>query len=130
VLSASLRGLASAFLRLVNAEPGTPERTVADAMRAHPEMVAGTDAEGYDTHLMRGIPGLISKVGAEGVIAVAAPGMGAVAMKVDDGSARARLPVLVAALGRLGFDAEVLTQYQQMPILGGNRTVGEVVAIW
>ncbi len=130
VLSASLRGLASAYLRLVSAEPGTPERTVADAMRAHPEMVSGTDAEGYDTHLMRGVPGLISKVGAEGVIAAAAPGIGAVAMKVDDGAARARLPVLVSALARLGLGGDVLTRYTKMPVFGGNREVGEIVAIW
>jgi L-asparaginase II len=130
VLSASLRGLASAYLRLVNARPGTAERTVADAMRAHPEMVAGTDEEGYDTHLMRGVPGLICKVGAEGVIAAAVPGKGAVAMKVDDGSARARLPVLVAALARLGLTGAVLNQYAKMSVLGGGRAVGEIVTVW
>jgi hypothetical protein len=96
-------------------------------MRAHPEMVAGTDEEGYDTHLMRGVPGLICKVGAEGVIAAAVPGKGAVAMKVDDGSARARLPVLVAALARLGLTGAVLNQYAKMSVLGGGRAVGEIV---
>ena len=42
VLAVSLTGLARAFLRLVAAEPGSPARTVADAMRAHPELVGGT----------------------------------------------------------------------------------------
>jgi L-asparaginase II len=130
VLSASLRGLASAYLGLVTAEPGTPGRTVADAMRAHPEMVSGTDAEACDTQLMRAIPGLISKVGAEGVIAVAAAGMGAVALKVDDGSMRARLPVLVSALARLGFDGEVRDRYASIPVFGGGQPVGEVVSVW
>ena len=130
VLSTSLRGLAAAYLRLVDAEPGTAERLVADAMLAHPEMVSGTDPDGHDTHLMRGLPGFVAKGGAEGVIAVAAAGRGAVALKVDDGSTRARLPVLVSALNRLGVSGDVLTRYSRMPVLGGGHPVGEVVATW
>lgn len=42
VLAVSLTGLAGAYLRLVSAEPGSVERTVADAMRAYPELVGGT----------------------------------------------------------------------------------------
>lgn len=97
----SLTGLARAYLRAVSAAPGTPERTVADAMRAHPELVAGTDRD--DTLLMRAVPGLLSKVGAEGVIAAALPGVGAVAIKVDDGAGRPRIPLLAAALTHLNL---------------------------
>ena len=100
VLAVSLTGLARAYLRLVDAEPGSAPRTVADAMRAYPEIVGGTRAD--DTRLMRGVPGLLAKVGAEGVIAAALPGVGAVALKIDDGADRARMPVLVSALRRLG----------------------------
>ena len=50
-----------------------------------------------DTRLMRGVPGLLAKGGAEGVVAVAVPGVGAVALKIDDGAQRARMPVLVVA---------------------------------
>ncbi|WP_406040344.1 asparaginase [Micromonospora sp. NBC_00898] len=128
VLAVSLTGLARAYLRLVSAEPGTVERTVADAMRAYPELVGGTQAD--DTRLMRGVPGLLAKVGAEGVIAAAVPGVGAVAVKIDDGAARARMPVLVAALGRLGVDAPVLTEYAEVPLLGGGLPVGAVRAVW
>lgn len=39
LLSLSLTGLARAFRHFVTAGPGTPERRVADAMRAHPEYV-------------------------------------------------------------------------------------------
>ncbi|MER6594526.1 asparaginase, partial [Micromonospora purpureochromogenes] len=109
VLAVSLTGLAGAYLRLVSAEPGSVERTVSDAMRAYPELVGGTGAE--DTRLMRGVPGALAKVGAEGVIAAAVPGVGAVALKIDDGAGRARMPVLVSALRRLGVDAPVLTEY-------------------
>ncbi|MEU1841467.1 asparaginase [Micromonospora chersina] len=128
VLAVSLTGLARAFLRLVSAEPGTVERTVADAMRAYPELVGGTQAD--DTRLMRGVPGLLAKVGAEGVIAAAVPGVGAVALKIDDGAGRPRMPVLVSALRRLGIEAPVLTEYAEIPLLGGGLPVGAVRPVW
>ncbi|TNH21658.1 asparaginase [Micromonospora orduensis] len=128
VLAVSLTGLAGAYLRLVDAEPGSVPRAVADAMRAHPEIVGGTRAD--DTRLMRGVPGLLAKVGAEGVIAVGLPGVGAVAVKIDDGADRARMPVLVSALRRLGVDAPVLTEYAEVPLFGGGVPVGAVRPLW
>ncbi len=41
----TLTGLARAFRGLVLATPGTPERRVADAMRAHPEWTSGTSRD-------------------------------------------------------------------------------------
>ncbi|GAA3757300.1 asparaginase [Micromonospora maritima] len=128
VLAVSLTGLARAFLRLVSAEPGTVERTVADAMRAYPELVGGTQAD--DTRLMRGVPGLLAKVGAEGVIAAAVPGVGAVALKIDDGASRPRMPVLTSALRRLAVDAPILAEYTEIPLLGGGLPVGAVRPLW
>ncbi|MGB2571988.1 asparaginase [Micromonospora citrea] len=128
VLAVSLSGLARAYLRLVSAEPGSVERTVADAMRAYPELVGGTEAD--DTRLMRGVPGALAKVGAEGVIAAAVPGVGAVALKIDDGAGRARMPVLVSALRRLGVEAPVLVEYAELPLLGGGLPVGAVRPVW
>jgi L-asparaginase II len=128
VLAVSLTGLARAYLRLVSGAPGSVEQTVAAAMRAHPAIVAGTGAE--DTLLMLGVPGLLAKGGAEGVMAVAVPDIGAVALKIDDGAARARMPVLVSALRRLGVDAPVLTEYADVPLLGGGLPVGAVRAVW
>lgn len=124
LFSASLTGLAGAFLRLVTAEPGSTERTVADAMRAYPELVAGTGAG--DTLIMSGVPGLLAKSGAEGVTAMAAPGVGAVAVKIDDGAGRARMPVAVAALRRLGVTAPVLDGLAEGAVLGGGEPVGAV----
>ncbi len=119
----TLPGLARAFLRLVEAEEGTPERRVADVMRTHPDLVGGT---GRDvTAVMRAVPGLLAKDGAEGVYAVAVPGVGAVALKVEDGAARARMPVLAAALRVLGVDVGAVAE---VPVLGGGRVVGEVRA--
>jgi len=127
----SLLGLARAFTRLVLAPPGTPERRVADAMRAHPELVGGSDRD--VTALMRAVPGLLAKDGAEGVYAAAMPVAGgavAVALKVDDGAARARVPALVAALQRLGVDIPALAELAELPVLGGGVPVGAVRAAW
>lgn len=123
----SLRGVARAFRRLVLADSAMPERRVADAMRAHPEYVGGT---GRDvTALMAGVPGLLAKEGAEGVLAVALEDGRAVALKIDDGAGRARQPVMVAALRRLGVDAPVLDELATTPLLGGGKRVGEVRAV-
>jgi L-asparaginase II len=123
VFAISPLGLAAAFRALVEAEPGTVERRVADAMRACPALVAGTGTD--DTVLMAAVPGLLAKKGAEGVAAAAVPGVGAVAVKILDGSARARTPVLLAALRRLG----VAVPSMGAAVLGGGRPVGEVRAV-
>ena len=128
VVAISLRGLAGAFLRLVSAAPASAERQVADAMRAHPELVAGTGVD--DSRLMASVPGLLAKGGAEGVQAVAVPGVGAVALKIDDGAMRARMPVMVSALRRLGLAPEALDAYAQTPVLGGGVPVGSVRSAW
>ena len=124
VLAISPAGLARAFQRLVEAAPGTPERRVADAVRANPELVAGTAAA--DTVLMRSVPGLLVKSGADGVVAAALPGAGGVAIKISDGAARARVPVLLSALRRLGASVPAMDEV----VLGGGRPVGEVRAVW
>ena len=56
------------------------------------------------TRLMRLVPGLMAKDGAEGVHVAALPDGRAVALKVADGGGRARAPVMVAALRSLGVD--------------------------
>jgi len=117
----SLTGVALGYTRLGEACPRVPA-----AMRAHPHLVGGT---GRDvTRLMAGIPGLVAKDGAEGVYAVALPDGSAVALKVEDGAARARTPILVAVLRRLGLTAPVLDELATTPVLGGGRVVGEVRA--
>jgi L-asparaginase II len=119
-------GLARSVLGLVQAADGSPERAVADAMRAHPWFVAGTGRE--DTELMRAVPGLLVKGGADGVHVAALPGRGAVALKLDDGGDRGRTPALSAALRRLGVPADVLAPWLLTPVSGGDGVVGEVRA--
>ncbi len=122
VFAVSLTGLARSFARLVRAEPGSPERQVADAMRAHPGLVGGT---GRDvTRLMEAVPGLLAKDGAEGVYAAATGDGAAIAVKIDDGAGRARVPVLIRELRRLGVAGGVLDELAEAPVLGGGRRVG------
>jgi L-asparaginase II len=120
----TLTGLARGVLSLVQAAEGTHERSVADAMRAHPWLVAGTDRE--DTGLMSAVPGLLVKGGADGVHVAGLPGSGAVALKLDDGGDRGRTPALCAGLIGLGVDAEVLAPWALTPVSGGNGIVGEI----
>ncbi|MEU4040222.1 asparaginase [Streptomyces collinus] len=128
LMSLSLTGLARAFRSFVLAEPGTPERRVADAMRAHPEYVAGTHR--HDTWLMREIPGALSKVGAEAVQGLALPDGRALALKIDDGAVRALRPALARALRLAGVTAPVTDRVGHVPLLGGGREVGEVRAVF
>lgn len=123
LLAITLTGLARAYRSFVLATPGTPERRVADAMRAHPEYVAGTRRP--DTLLMRAVPGLLSKMGAEAVQAVALPDGRAVAFKVEDGAGRALGPVLGRALDLMGAR---VPEFGKAAVLGGGREVGEIRA--
>ena len=117
LFATSLTGLARAFATLATSR-------VADAMRAHPELVGGT---GRDvTAVMRATPGLIAKDGAEGVYAAALPDGRAAAAKVEDGGGRARGPLLAYALERLGVDPVATAVLRDVAVLGHGTPVGEV----
>jgi L-asparaginase II len=119
----TLRGMARAFGRLASATgPGSAEAAVADAMRRHPEMVAGEDRD--VTALMRLVPGLLAKDGFEGVQLVGLPDGRAVAVKLSDGADRARMPVTVHLLAALDVDTSPLARIAAAPVLGGGRPVG------
>jgi L-asparaginase II len=128
----SLAGLARAFGALVRAQPGSPERRVADAMRANPRWTSGTSRP--DSRLVRAVPGLLLKSGAEGVEGLALADGRAAALKVDDGDGarRTRIAVTVALLRAIGAgdapgtDRAVLDDLARPPVYGGGRVVGEV----
>ncbi|MCC5579668.1 asparaginase [Microtetraspora sp. AC03309] len=120
----SMEGVVRAFRRLTLAGEGTPERRIADAMRAHPEWTSGTERP--EAKLMRAMPGLMVKAGAEAFDAFAFADGRAAAVKIEDGGARARVPVTVAALRALGLDAPEFAELAAAPLLGGGREVGEI----
>jgi L-asparaginase II len=131
LLSTSLLGLARAFRTLSLAEEGPP-RAVAQAIREFPEWTSGSRRD--EARLLRAAPGAIGKAGAEGCYAVGLPDGRAVALKVDDGAARARQVVMAAALERLGVpdepgvDREALRRTGVVELLGGGVPVGVVRA--
>jgi L-asparaginase II len=118
----TLPGLARAARALVRAEPGTPRRAVADAMRDHPWYVGGSGHA--NTELMRHVPGVICKGGAEGVIVAATADGHAVAVKVIDGSPRTTTMIVLAVLDRLGADTSAAAALATVPVLAAGRSVG------
>ncbi len=126
----SLTGVARALQALVSAPPGTPQRNVADAMRAYPDWTSGTRRPERD--LMTAVPGLLVKSGAEGVQGFALADGRAGAFKIEDGAARPRDPLTVALLRWLGaaagpgVDSAALDRVAHVPVMGGERVVGRV----
>ena len=120
----SLTGLARAVQGLVLATPGSAPRQVADAMRAHPELIRGPQAP--DTLLMQSLEGWYAKGGAEGLICAASSDGLAVSLKVEDGHPRALRPALGAFLGTLGLDGSI---FGSTPLRNSrDELVGEVQA--
>ncbi|MFF3490503.1 asparaginase [Streptomyces sp. NPDC002795] len=123
----TLTGLARAFARIAAAAEGTPEKRVATAMNTHPAYVGGTGRDVTD--LMRALPGVVAKDGAEGVYALARPDGSAVALKIADGAQRPRPVVMTAALRHLGVDVDTdprLAALTEAPVLGHGEPVGAV----
>jgi L-asparaginase II len=123
LFAVSLIGVARAYRRIATAGSG-PERDVADAMRAHPELVGGSGR--VASRLMASVPGLVAKDGAEGVFAAALPSGAAVAVKIDDGALRAAERAVVAGLCRTAAAPAVLGELATAPVLGGGEPVGTV----
>jgi L-asparaginase II len=112
--------------RAVQVLPSTPAGgRVCAAMRAYPEFVGGTDRD--VTHLMRGVPGLVAKDGAEAVQAMVIDVDGrrfGIGLKIEDGAQRARSVVAAVVLGALGVVTPVTLEHRRQPVLGGGRPVG------
>ena len=92
-----LRNMALGFARLTAHPAG--QRIIA-AVRDNPFMVAGTGR--FDTELMRAVPGVFVKGGAEGVHCGCIPHAGlGIAIKCDDGAGRAGEVAIAAILAKL-----------------------------
>ncbi len=126
----ALTGLARAFGRIAAASGDSAEARVAAAVRAEPLYLGGTRRD--VTALVREAGptvGLIAKDGAESVYAVGLGDGRGVALKIADGSPRAKPVVLAAVLRRLGVEAPAaLAQLEDAPVLGHGDRVGAVVA--
>jgi L-asparaginase II len=130
IFSLTVTGLARAFRSMVLSEPGSPERTVADAMRTYPDWTSGSTRP--ERALMEAVPGLLLKSGAEGVEAFALADGRAGSFKFEDGAGRARPAVTVALLrtlgtaGQPGVDVAALDRIGHIEVKGGGEPVGEI----
>jgi L-asparaginase II len=114
-----LERMAHAFSRFEQL-PGATR--VADAMRAHPDLVGGPD--GVDFELMRSTPGWFAKGGAEGLLCGASSDGVGIALKSEDGSSRPLGPALASFLAPLGVALPALVT---VPVTSSRgEPVGEV----
>lgn len=124
LLAISLAGLARSFGLFAAASSDSHEGRIAGAFREYPEYASGSRRD--EAALMRAVPGLFCKIGAEGVYAVGLPDGRGIAVKLEDGASRASSVVIAAAVRRLGFDDEVIEKQAAFPLYGGGVRVGEV----
>jgi L-asparaginase II len=123
VFAVTLTALARAVGAL--ARDGSPDAVVAEAMRAHPWAVAGTGRA--DTRVMELLPGVVAKIGAEGLqILGTSRGVG-IAVKVLDGSSRTTMLVALRLLATQGHDVAAALEAAVPPVLGGGTPVGAIV---
>ena len=117
----SLAGLAQAIHTItISTDPVHQE--VVNACRANPLMIAGEGR--LTTRLMRAVPGLFMKEGAEGVEVLSMLDGRTLVIKCADGSWRPMGPIITATFKRWGVEAPDENVY----VYGGGKVVGQVVA--
>jgi L-asparaginase II len=120
-----LERMARAFTRLERLDGG---RRVADAMRAHPELIGGAAA--IDTELMQAFPGLVAKGGAEGLLCLVTAGGVGIALKSRDGGQRPQRFALALVFERLGLGELPEPLLQRQVRNSRNEIVGSLSASW
>jgi len=88
----------------------------------HPEMILSEGA--FDTRMMRSVPGLFVKGGAESVMLASLADGSAIAWKISDGGNRVNGPIMKAALAKFGINIEG----EAVDVLGGGKSVGSLSA--
>jgi len=123
-----LRSLALAFARAgtgrgLSAANARAARRLREAVAKAPFMVGGTDR--FDTRVMQALgERLFCKIGAEGVYCAALPELGlGVALKIDDGAARAAEAAMAAvAAALLRTEDELLGSYSHLTLRNWRGT--------
>ena len=121
LFSMSTRSIAVAARKMrIDSDPVFAK--VISACLKHPEMILAEGA--FDTRMMRAVPGLLVKGGAESVMLASLADGSAIAWKISDGSNRAKGPLMKAALGKFGINLEG----EAVNVLGGGNIVGSLSA--
>jgi len=117
----SLTGLAKGISTLVKSNEAIYKQIVA-ACTKHPELVAGEGR--LTTRMMKAVPGLFMKEGAEGIEVCALSDGRVIAIKIIDGSWRPVAPIIMEVFKRWG----VSMPDESVKIYGGSSVIGEVIA--
>jgi L-asparaginase II len=121
LFSMSTRSIAVAARRM-RIDSGPVFMKIINACLKHPEMILAEGA--FDTRMMRAVPGLFVKGGAESVMLASLADGGAIAWKISDGSNRVNGPIMKAALAKFGISVEG----EAVDVLGGGKVVGSLSA--
>ena len=117
----SLIGLARAISNLVKSKNSIYKQIVL-ACTKYPELVAGDGR--LTTRMMKAVPGLFMKEGAEGVQVCALSDGRVIAIKIIDGSWRPVAPIIMEVFKRWG----VAMPDESVKIYGGASVIGTVIA--
>jgi L-asparaginase II len=121
LFSMSTRSIAVAARKMrIDSDPGFTK--IVSACLKHPEMILAEGA--FDTRMMRAVPGLFVKGGAESVMLASLADGSAIAWKISDGNNRANGPMMKAALAKFGINIEG----EVVDVLGGGIVVGSLSA--
>ena len=117
----SLIGLARAISNLVKSKDDLYQQIVS-ACTKYPELVAGDGR--LTTRMMRAVPALFMKEGAEGVQVCALSDGRVIAIKIIDGSWRPVAPIIMEIFKRWGIEMPD----ESVKIFGGASVIGAVIA--
>ena len=118
----SLIGLAKAISNLVKSKE-YPYQQIVSACTKYPELVAGIGR--LTTRMMRAVPGLFMKEGAEGVQVCALRDGRVIAIKIIDGSWRPVAPIIMEIFKLWSVEM----QDESVKIYGGEQVIGLVVPL-
>ena len=119
LFSISLTGLAKAISTLVKSN-NLVYKQIVTACTKYPELVAGEGR--LTTRMMRAVPGLFMKEGAEGIEICALADGRVIAMKIIDGSWRPVAPIIMEIFSRWG----IKMPDESVKIYGGSSVVGGI----
>ena len=117
----SLTGLAKAIASVVKSDDLVYKQIVS-ACTKYPELVAGEGR--LTTRMMKAVPGLFMKEGAEGIEVCALSDGRVIAIKIIDGSWRPVAPIIMEIFKRWN----VVMPDESVKIYGGASVIGEVIA--
>ena len=115
----SLTGLARAISKLIKSNDDTYEQIVS-ACTKFPELVAGERR--LTTRMMKAVPGLFMKEGAEGIEVCALRDGRVIAIKIIDGSWRPIAPIIMSIFRLWGVTIPDIS----VKIYGGSKVVGSI----